>query len=57
MQSFRIRILAFSHFLSEKDGEELAAKLTSLEDVLENCRIISLHAALTFQTRGMTGEK
>lgn len=57
LQPFRVKILVFDPFLSEKDAEKLGVKLTSLEKILKNCKIISLHAALTSQTRGMIGKR
>lgn len=56
LQPFRVRILVFDPFLSRKDAEKLGVKLTSSEYILKNCKIISLHAALTSRTQGMIGK-
>lgn len=57
LKPFGIEIYVFDPYLPESDAKELRVKLTSLEDILKNCKIISLHAALTSETRHIIGEE
>ena len=53
-----MRILYYSRHRAPEDVErELNATYASLEDVLRNSDIVSLHVPLTPETRGMIGER
>lgn len=52
---FAMRLLAYNP-RPKPEAEKLGVKFVSLDDLLEQSDFISLHAALTPQTRGLLGE-
>ncbi|SFL34464.1 Phosphoglycerate dehydrogenase [Paenibacillus sp. 1_12] len=57
LHAFHTRVLLYSPYCSVEEAEVLGVTLCSLEDVLRNCRIVSLHDTLTTSTRGMIGKE
>lgn len=53
---FDMRLLAYNRSV-RPDAEKLGVKFVSLDELLAESDFISLHAALTPQTRGMLGEQ
>lgn len=57
IQWFQPELLICSEFITEAELETANARKASLEEIFETCDIISLHAALNEDTRGMiTGD-
>ena len=54
-QAFGSRMLVYDPLLSPKAAAELGASLRSLEDLLTESDVVSLHAPVLAQTRGMIG--
>ena len=52
---FNCNVLVYDPYVSENTAAELGVKLVSLEDLLANSKIISLHAPITEETKGMLG--
>ena len=57
LKPFEVKIFIFDPYLSEDDAEGLEVEKSSLEDILTHCKVISLHAPLTSETRHMIGEE
>lgn len=57
IKPFHPRILMYSSYCPAKEAEELGVELCSLEELLKNSSIISLHNTLTPSTKGMLGRK
>lgn len=54
---FQPEILVASRYITEEEAKQKGVKIASLEEVFATCDIISLHAALNKENRGMiTGE-
>ena len=56
LKAFGAEVFLSSGHLSEKDCAALGVQKASIEDIFSTCEVISLHASLTEQTRGMVGE-
>jgi D-3-phosphoglycerate dehydrogenase len=56
-KSFGMRVIAYDPYLPPKAAEERGIELTSLEALLLESDFISIHAALTDETRHMIGAK
>lgn len=56
-QSFRMKVVAFDPFVTEKYALEIGVPLLSLEDLLKEADIVTLHLPLTGETRHLLGEK
>jgi D-3-phosphoglycerate dehydrogenase len=54
--AFGMRVLAYDPFLSPDAAHELGVELASLNTVLREADVLSLHVPLTESTRGMLGE-
>jgi phosphoglycerate dehydrogenase-like enzyme len=57
LRSFGTSIMLYSPYCSQKEANELGFMLSSLEEVLAESRIVSLHDTLTSSTRGMLGRE
>lgn len=57
LRAFGTRILVFDPILTEEQASELGVELTSLEDLLASSDIVSLHAPVLPETRGMIGAR
>ena len=57
LRPFRNEIRVFDPYVSEEDVAAYGARRVELEDLLRNSFVISLHAGMTEETRGMLGEK
>lgn len=57
LKPFEPRILLYSHYCPQSEADELGVELCSLEYLLKNSGIISLHNTLTSSTIGMIGKK
>lgn len=56
-QAFDMNILAFDPYVQQKQVKAIKVKLTDLERLLKESDFVSVHAALTPETRGLIGEK
>ncbi|MDX1660831.1 MAG: phosphoglycerate dehydrogenase [Gemmatimonadota bacterium] len=54
-RGFGMRVLAHDPFLSAEAAEELQVDLVELDDLLAGADVVSLHAPLTDETRGLIG--
>lgn len=52
-RAFGMHVLAHDPFIPESRAEALGAQLVSLEELLEQAELVTLHVPLTAQTRGM----
>ncbi len=52
-EAFDMRVVAFDPFISEAAARELSVELVPLDQLLAECDFISLHAAVSPQTREM----
>lgn len=52
-----MNVIAFDPYVNEEDAKKVSAKLVSLEYLLKNSDIVSLHVPLTSETRHMISEK
>jgi phosphoglycerate dehydrogenase-like enzyme len=50
---FGCNVLAYDPYCSEERAKELGVKLVSLEELLSSSKVISLHAPITDETKGM----
>ena len=53
LRAFKLQVLAYDPFLSDQRAEELGIRLVSLEELFEECQVISNHLANNEQTRGL----
>ena len=56
-RGFDMRILAYDPYVSYERTKEIPAKLVNFDMLLKKSDFITLHVALTDETRGMIGEK
>ena len=56
-KGFNVRILAYDPYISHERADEVSAELVNLETLLRKSDFVTLHVALTDETRGMIGEK
>jgi autoinducer 2 (AI-2) kinase len=54
---FGARVVAYDPYLTQEQAAQVGAKLVSLDDVLQQSDIISLHAPVNDETAGMIGER
>lgn len=59
LQPFEVKVKVFDPFISEQSIQSypFVEKVESLEEVLMDSEVISVHASLTQETKGMIGEK
>jgi phosphoglycerate dehydrogenase-like enzyme len=57
LRPFGCRILVADPFLSAQRAAELGVEIRELDDVMATCDIVSLHAPVLPETRGMIGER
>ena len=57
LRPFGCRILVADPYLSPEQADDLGVELRSLDDVMANCDIVSLHAPVLDKTRGMIGAR
>jgi lactate dehydrogenase-like 2-hydroxyacid dehydrogenase len=57
VNGFDMNLIYYDLFPNKKAEEELGAKIKSLEEVMKASDFISIHVALTSQTRSLIGEK
>ena len=53
IQPWGVELRIFDPYLSAEEAESLGAKKVSLEEIFAECDVISVHAPLTDETRGM----
>jgi len=56
-EAFNMNLLAFDPYVKEEQLKGAKVKLTDLETLLKESDFVSVHAALTPETRGLIGEK
>ncbi len=56
-QAIGMKIIAWTFHPSDERGRQLGVTLLSLEEVLRNADVVSLHVKLTPQTRGLIGPR
>lgn len=56
-KGFDVKILAYDPYISHERAREVSAELVDLETLLRESDFVTLHVALTDETRGMIGEK
>lgn len=52
-KSFGMDVITYDPYINKSLAEEIGAKITTLDDVLENSDIVTLHAFLSSETRKM----
>lgn len=57
LRGFNAQILLYSPYCSQEEALEQGVELSSLEALLSESRIVSLHDTLTASTRGMIGQE
>lgn len=53
IQPFDVELLICDPYITACEAEDLGAKKVALEDIFSTCDVISIHAPLTDETRGM----
>jgi D-3-phosphoglycerate dehydrogenase len=56
-EAFKMNLLAFDPYVQEQECMSTKVRLKALGEVLANADFVSVHAALTPETRGLIGEK
>jgi D-3-phosphoglycerate dehydrogenase len=54
---FDMQVLVYDPYVDEKQAEAIGVRMTSLEEVIASADFVSLHAALTAETRNMIGKR
>ncbi|MDB5799842.1 MAG: serA 1 [Rhodocyclales bacterium] len=57
LKPFEPRILVHSRYTSEEEAQRLGVTLASLDELLPQSQIVSLHDTLTSETRGSMGQR
>ncbi|MEM1524700.1 MAG: hydroxyacid dehydrogenase [Nitrososphaerales archaeon] len=57
LKGFEVRILAYDPYVSNEKAKEIGVQLVNLETLLRESDIVTIHTALTNETRKMIGEK
>jgi D-3-phosphoglycerate dehydrogenase len=57
IRALRAEVLVHDPFVDATEVGEVGARKTGLDELLENSRVVSLHARLTPETRGMIGAR
>ena len=50
---FNVKLLAYDPVVGKSEADRLGVELVSLEDIFKTCQVVSLHAPLLDETRGM----
>lgn len=53
LEPFDVRIRLFDPYVSEEEVRRLGAEPAALDDIFQTCEVISVHAPLSEETRGM----
>jgi D-3-phosphoglycerate dehydrogenase len=56
-QAFGMRVIAYDPYLSPKAAEQIGIELVDKEFLLRSADVVSIHAALTAETKGMIGSQ
>jgi D-3-phosphoglycerate dehydrogenase len=56
-QAFGMRVIAYDPYLSPKAAEQIGIELVDKESLLRSADVVSIHAALTAETKGMIGSQ
>jgi D-3-phosphoglycerate dehydrogenase len=56
-RAFGMRVLAYDPYIAQTVGEKVGAEMVSLDDLLAQADVITVHTPLTDETRGMLGAK
>jgi len=57
MKALRMRVLAYSRTLTHETAAEIGAECVSMENLLKESDVITIHVPLSPNTRGLIGEK
>ena len=57
VKGFDMQLIYYDMYRNQRAEEELGAKLKTLEEVMKESDVVSVHLALTPRTRGMIGEQ
>ena len=57
LKPFNVKILAYDPYISEEISQKLEVKKTDLETLLRESDIVTIHAPLTEETRGLLGKR
>ncbi len=53
LQYLNIKVLAYDPFIAKDEAERLGIQLATMEEIFSSCNVVSLHAPLLDETRGM----
>ena len=56
-RAFGMRVLAYDPYIAQTVGEKVGAEMVSLDDLLAQADVITVHTPLSDETRGMLGAK
>src|SRR2546423_3108707 len=56
-RAFGMRVLAYDPYIAQTVGEKVGAEMVSLDDLLAQADVITVHTPLSDETRGMLGVK
>lgn len=57
LKSFGVRILVYDPYVSKKRAKEVGVEPVNLETLLKESDVVSIHAGLTKETKGLIGER
>lgn len=57
LKAYKLNVLAFDPFLSDKRAESLGIRKATLDEIFSSCRVVSNHMANNEQTKGMLDYK
>ncbi|WP_224962296.1 phosphoglycerate dehydrogenase [Geomonas subterranea] len=57
LKAFECEVLACDPYIAEKRAHDLGVKLVTLDEIIKNCDIITVHTPLTSETHNMIGQK
>lgn len=55
LRAFGMRVLAYDPYIARAAAERVGAEMVSLDRLLQECDVITVHTPLTDETRGMIG--
>ena len=56
-RSFGMRVIAYDPYIAPTVGEKVGAEMVSLDDLLAQADVVTVHTPLTDETRGMIGAR